>query len=144
MNVSSKGWLNVGDLLSAASLLLTVVGVIYGVWYTEISVAVDDGAKLPPRNHPEDRAAPLRRLRRVLLSKAIPLAIASLCVAVVYLPPSLCLVVQFIHGCLIQGPAILLHYDPIGTSFIVVEFFSISLACLSSARASALWKLTRK
>lgn len=132
-----------GDLLAAASLLLTVVGVIYGIWYGEISAAIDDGAKLPPRIHPEDRAAPLRNLRRVLLSKAIPLSIASLCVAFVYLPPSFHLVEQFVNGCLDQGPKILLHYDPIGTSFIVVELFSISLACLSFARAWVLWKLTR-
>lgn len=131
------------DLLAAASLLLTIVGVINGIWYGEISAAIDDGAKLPPRNHPEDRAAPLRRLRRVLRSKAIPLSIASLCIAFVYLPPSLQLVEQFIHGCLEQGPKILLRYDPIGTSFIVVELFSILLACLSFVRAWVLWKLTR-
>jgi hypothetical protein len=130
------------DLLSAASLLLTIVGVIYGIWYGEITSAIDNTSKLPSKEHPADRAAPLRRLRGVLCSKAIPLALASQCVSIVYLPPSLGLVVQFIHGWIRNGPAILLQYDPIGTSFIVVEFFSVSLAYLSSARAWTLWKLT--
>lgn len=42
------------DLLSAASLLLAVVGVIYGLWYGEISIALE--TKLPSRNLAEDRA----------------------------------------------------------------------------------------
>lgn len=132
------------DLLSAASLLLTVVGVIYGLWYAEISNAINEVPKIPPLSRPEDRAAPLRRLRQVLHSKAIPLAIASVCVALVFLPPSAALVLQFVHGCFRLGPSILLKYDAIATSFIAVELFSLALAYLSFARAWQLSQLTRK
>ena len=131
------------DLLSAASLLLTVVGVIYGLWYGEISKAIDDAPKIPPPTRPEDRAAPLKKLREVLHSKAIPLSIASVCVTLVFLPPATALVSQFVHGCFQLGPSILLKYDAIGTSFITVELFSLSLAYLSFIRAWRLRQLTR-
>lgn len=132
------------DLLSAATLLLTVVGVIYSLWYGEISKAIDDAPKIPPSTHPEDRAAPLKKLRDVLHSKAIPLSIASVCVTLVFLPPSAGLVFQFVHRCFQLGPSILKKYDAIATSFITVELFSISLAYLSSIRAWRLRQLTRK
>jgi hypothetical protein len=132
------------DLLSAASLLLTVVGVIYGIWYGEISKAIDDAAKLPPRTHSADRAAPLAKLREVLRSKAIPLSFASLCVALVFLPPSAVLIFQFACLCFHLGPSVLLKYDAIATSFITVEVFSLALAYWSFVRAWKLRQLTRE
>ena len=124
------------DLLSAASLLLTIVGVIYGLWYGEITKAIDDGSKLPPRVHPEDRVAPVKKLCECLRSKAIPLSIASICVSLVFLPPSMALVFHFVRACFQR-------YDAIATSFIIVEIFSLALAYLSLHRALKLWRLTR-
>lgn len=131
------------DLLSAATLLLTVVGVIYSLWYAEISSAINEGPKLPPRDHREDRRIPLKKLREVLHSKAVPLSVASLLVAIVFFPPSMSLAIRFARGCIQQGPSILSRYDAIATSFFTVEMFSLALAYFSLTRAVQLWKLTR-
>ena len=131
------------DLLSAASLLLTVVGIFYGLWYVEISNAIDSGAKLPPRDHPEDRTAPLKRLSETLRSKAIPLSIASLSVALVFLPPSLGIVVAFLVDLVRIGPCLLLKYDAIATAFVTVELFPLVLGYMSTVRAFSLWSLTK-
>jgi hypothetical protein len=132
-----------GDLLSAASLLLTVVGVIYSLWYQEISQAIDSAPQLPPPDHREDRAEPRKKLRAVLRTKALPLSVASICIALVFLPPSVALVFQFVHEYHQVGFSIFLKYDAITVSFILVELFSLSFAYLSSVRAWKLNHLTR-
>lgn len=131
------------DLLSAASLLLTVVGIFYGLWYVDISTAIDSGTKLPSHDHPEDRAAPIKRLHEILRSKAIPLSVASLCVALVFLPPSLKIVIAFSVDLVQVGPSLLRQYDAIATAFVVVELFSLGLACASTVRAFRLWQFAQ-
>jgi hypothetical protein len=130
------------DLLSAASLLLAVVGVIYGLWYAEISSALD--TKLPSRSHAEDRADVLKPIRRVFFAKAIPLSLGSGSIALVFLPPSVGIVCRFVNSLCRLGPSVILQYDAITTSFVMVEVFALALACLSLVRVLALWALIRK
>jgi len=129
------------DLLAAASLLLTVVSVLYGLWYEEISKAIENARKLPPASLVEDRVAPLKKMRATLYSRAIPLAIASICVALVFLPPSVTIMFHFAHRFCQLGLSIFMKYDAIVASFVLVELFALFLAYLSLARA---WKLMQK
>ena len=54
------------DLLAAASLLLTVLGVVYGTWYSEIITILDR----PIDVHPQNRGPIRQAVRSVLYSKA--------------------------------------------------------------------------
>jgi hypothetical protein len=112
------------DLLSAASLLLAIVGVLNGLWYAEISAAIS--LDLPP--HKEDREGPLRKIRSVLWGKALPLAAASLSVSSVFLPPSVMIVIQSLKGYRKNGISFLRNYDAIATSLVLVELFAAVLA----------------
>ena len=70
------------DLLSAASLFLAVLGVLFALWYPEISKALE--LKIPAFK--EDRAAPLRAIRAVYLSRVLPLSISAIIFSVVLIP----------------------------------------------------------
>lgn len=127
------------DLLSAASLLLAIVGVLNGIWYAEISAALE--LDLP--HHTEDRQRHLRKIRSVLWGKAVPLALASLSVSLVFLPPSVMIAIESLNGYSKQGISFLNNYDAIATSLVLVEVFAAVLAVHSIVWLAKLWsKLT--
>jgi hypothetical protein len=126
------------DLLSAASLLLAIIGVLNSLWYAEISAAL--ALKLP--RHAEDRQAPLLSIRSVLWAKSVPLALASLSVSLVFLPPSLMIAIESLKGYYKYGIAFLNNYDAIATSFVLVEVFATVIAAHSIVWACKLWKLS--
>jgi cytochrome c biogenesis factor len=76
------------DLLSAASLLLTVLGIVFGAWYPEIvnalAAAVDEKF--------DDRGAVRRTVRTALYGKALPLALAATILTALFLPDALAIV----------------------------------------------------
>lgn len=124
------------DLLSAASLLLAIVGVLNGLWYAEISAALS--LDLP--RHKEDRQGHLSKIRSVLWGKAVPLALASLSVTLVFLPPSAMIAVDSLKGYSKHGISFLTNYDAIATSFVLVEIFAAVLAVHSISWLFKLWK----
>lgn len=119
------------DLLSAASLLLAIVGVFYGLWYNDISSAL----ATPLPKHVLDKAAPLKQIRTVLFSKAIPLATASCSAALVFLPSTLGIIRESACGYATQGAAFVLTYDALKTSLVLVEVFTLVLAANSLMRS---------
>lgn len=69
------------DLLSAASILLAVVGILYGLWYGEIK----DALKEKVAAHPEDNGKAISHVSSVLSTRAIPLLVAASSVSVIFL-----------------------------------------------------------
>lgn len=61
------------DLLSAASLLLTVLTILYSLWHPDISTA----SGLPVDHFAANRHVVYRRARSVFFSKALPLCLAT-------------------------------------------------------------------
>lgn len=112
------------DLLSAASLLLAIVSVLYGLWYAEIVAAAD--FQVPP--HAEDRVKPFGVVRGVRWGKAIPVALAACLVAAVFLPDTLLIAAKSAKLYADNGFTGDLTYDAVSTSFCVVEAFAIALA----------------
>jgi hypothetical protein len=112
------------DLLSAASLLLAIVSVLYGLWYSEIVSAAD--VQVP--RHAEDCVRPLGAVRGVLWGKALPVALAACVVAAVFLPDTLRIAVASAKLYAGNGFPDNLTYDAVSTSFCVVEAFAIALA----------------
>lgn len=65
---------DIGDVLSAASLFLTLLGLLYAAWYSEVKEA----SGLSPKLQLEDRPPQVRKVRAALLTRVVPLLVGSL------------------------------------------------------------------
>jgi len=115
------------ELLTAASVLLAITGVLYALWHDDIVSALS--LKMP--QHKEDRGEYDKKLKSVLWSRAVPLLLATLCIMLVYLPPSIGIVVSSFTAYNSLGFENFKNYDPIATSFVLVEVFTSVLASQS-------------
>ena len=104
------------DLLSAASLLLAIITVIYGLWYDAIVKALE----IVPKDYKEDNAKHYQRVRLVRRSKAAPLMWISSLLTLVFLPDVLR--ISWLSGInyLRKGAAALCDYSAVTTSFVIV------------------------
>jgi hypothetical protein len=116
-----------GDLLSAASLLLTVLTILYSLWYPEINNASD----LPVDDHSANRKLPHEQARGVFLTKALPLSIATLALFVTATPPAL----DIMRHPFVRNFAL---YDAVSTIFVAVVAV---LLFLSGHIVKSAWKL---
>jgi len=112
------------DLLSSASLLLAVLGVLYGLWYPEIIAALE--IKVP--DFVEDRKRPYRQVSSVLYSRAFPLTIAAIGVSLIFLPDALKIVSDTVIEYQAQGIAYIRNYSAVHTAFCFVVAMSIAIA----------------
>jgi hypothetical protein len=117
VNISSE---STGDLLSAASLLLTVVSILYGLWYPEIIKAIE--TEVP--SHPQNRVKPHKEVSAVLWYKAIPLAIIAAPFGLIFLPDAVAVVCRAIRILISSGEG---GYDAVETAFCVVVLFSLAI-----------------
>jgi len=133
---------SVNDLLSGASLLLAVVSVLFGLWYAEIQKTIDT-KNIPA--HLEDRNPVIKEIAATLSTKSIPLSLASLLVAMVFLPNSVLLIIKAIET-IEQGGlvAALFQYNAVEAAFIAVELLAVALAIHTSTLLYKLGKLLKK
>ena len=122
-----------GDVLSASSVLLAILAVVYGVWQPEITAAL--GLKMPAEV--ADRGAEQDTLKSILRSKAIPLTLAAWTIALVFAPRALDLAVTVVR-CIGSKRC---QYDDVRAGFITIEVLLIALAAISSFQV---WKLRAK
>jgi hypothetical protein len=111
------------DLLSAASLLLTVLGVVFGAWYAEIIAAI--GMPIPA--HAPDRT-PVRDAVRAARAKALPLALASVMLTAIFLPDAITIVGSGIHAFWTLGCGAFHQYDAVQAAFVLVVVLIGALA----------------
>ncbi len=128
-----------GDLLSASSLLLAIIGIMYGFWYAELSNAKN--TKIP--DHAANCIAPRRKISRIVWTKALPLACASCLLALVFLPEAVRIVWESYTLCKQQGIS-LASYDTVRSAFCVVVGFKLALAIHLSTTFFQLNSLRRK
>ena len=112
---------SVGDLLTAASLLLAAVGVVYESWYGDLKAAIEE----PIPIHTADRGQVRDALRVALWRRAAPLALFSLCTGLVLLPDAIASVINSIRIYCNVKPA-LRSYDGLTTLFFTVEVFTLA------------------
>jgi hypothetical protein len=112
------------DVLSSASLLTAIIGALYALWFNEIVEALKK--EIP--KHAANRVKPRREVGAVWLTRALPLAAASLSIALVFLPPTVALFGESWLRYKSSGLPTLHTYDPIATSFCLVELLSLGLA----------------
>ena len=124
------------DILSSATLLLTIIGLLYTVWYPTMTEAL--ATKVP--QYPEDRIRPLPRVRDALKTKALPLAAASILLTLVFMPVAWSIAVRSMREFFAFGLAAGQHYDPVQAAFFLVvlasavfAFHTIALSCKLAA-----------
>jgi hypothetical protein len=119
-----------GDLLSSASLLLTLIALLYSLWYPEINQALDVKVK----SHAADRVKDHEQVRRVYLSKAIPLTVVAAALTIVFSPEFFKIVFQSFINLTQKRRLSVLDYDASSASFLLVIFgsalFSVHLFSL--------------
>jgi hypothetical protein len=119
-----------GDLLSAASLLTTVIGLLYTLWYPEIDHAASMSAVL---RDPAKTVAAQTTLR----TRALPLAASAVFLVVLLAWPAIQASTHiFAHD---AG-----GYDAVQACFVAVVLLLILLAVTSTSAALRVWGTLRR
>lgn len=112
-----------GDLLSSASLLFTLIGLLYSVWYAEIQRSLE--VKVKP--HALDRVPDHRLVRNTFRAKLLPVTIAALCLTAVFAPNAIRIVVDSIRQFRDAGIAAVTNYDAVAASIVLVVLGAVFL-----------------
>jgi hypothetical protein len=107
-----------GDLLSAASLLLASIGLLFSVWQPEITSAM----AVTSKGLRADRGPRIAQVRQALLFRALPLLLAILLIVVTCLPPAVAVIVHALTDDFGHS------YDPIKAMFVSVWILAVALA----------------
>jgi hypothetical protein len=124
------------NALSAASLLLAAVALIYGAWSGDIEREVTRDVS-PNANAKEKEKA---HTRAVLWGKAIPLAIAGWAIVAVFTPRTMLITFDTCRA-LVAGTW---RYGDVTTIFVLSTALSLALAIHLVSRVLALCKALRK
>lgn len=117
------------DAISAASLLMAVVAILYGAWYQEINHAT----RLSVPIH--DRHEPLAVVEAALFGRCLPLAAMGLLVVLVFLPDVLEIVWHAFGVARYRGLGAYETYDSARVAFCLV-------VVVGGAVAGHLWWMT--
>jgi hypothetical protein len=114
-----------GDLLSAASLLATIISLLYSIWYGEIKEA--QGAEIALQK--ADRGPAIERVRATLWYRAVPLLGSAGLLVVILLPSTIEIILSTWEACF--GPGTRLSYNPVEACFVAVYLVIIMLAAVT-------------
>lgn len=115
---------SMSDLLSASSLLMAIATILFSLWYADIVKALE----IAPKTYKEDNVAAHGTVSGVLLSKALPVAIMTLSVAVIFLPEAIRITKDSLSAYQGSGIAALENYDAVRTAYCFVTILSVALA----------------
>lgn len=118
-----------GDLLSASSLLVALVGLLYSTWYPEITAAAETPVPL------HDASKLISNMRSTLRTRAAPLLVLAVVLLVVLVPPAFAVVLQTVRH--LFGSRSGSQYDAVQACFIAV-FVALLLLAVT------LWTATRR
>jgi hypothetical protein len=118
-----------GDLLSASSLLVALVGLLYSTWYPEITAA----AEMPVPLH--DASKLRSSTRSTLRTRAAPLLMLAVLLLLVLVPPAFAVVLQGVQDLFGSRPGS--QYDAVQACFLAVVVALLLLAV-------TLWTATRR
>jgi hypothetical protein len=122
------------DLLSASSLLLAVVTVLLGLWYPEITKAIE--IQVPPVR--ANAGPQLRTIRTALRWRALPLAIGFLALWLIFLPDSLSVLDNTLDVITNGEKRKVAEYSASAAAFVAVDFASLLLCILTSIQCISL------
>lgn len=121
------------DVLAAAALLLTLLGVLYALWYQEIQTAIQTQPK-PVRTKADfDIAA------EVLWTRAIPLAAATILDFLVFAPAALGPTRAWLTDALRKPDQAITHYDPVPVAVNLASLLTLALVTETVRQGARLW-----
>jgi hypothetical protein len=127
--------------LSAASVLLAVIAILFSLWYS----AILDARDIAIPDHLEDAGPQRRQVRNALLSQAVPLTIGCVVLAVAFVPEAVRLGHEWIELAGDNGlEAALNAYDSVELSLFLVVLSMIGFAVWSLRALLALILIKRK
>src|SRR6185503_1680656 len=104
------------DLLTAVSMLVGAVGLLYGTWHAEICEALRTEVRPKRLERVRDRAA----VARAHNGRALPVAVAAWALVAIFTPTTVRLIVAGVRR-LFGDPTLFLRaYDPVPPAFIAV------------------------
>jgi len=109
------------DLLSAASLFLAVLGLLYSSWYGEVRQALD--LAIPP--HKDDRRPVLSKVSAAYYTRTLPLVIGAASVSIILLPDLLRTLWSSFHSYRDLGFCAIRSYDAVKTLFCAIWAMTI-------------------
>lgn len=112
-----------GDILSAASLLMAVVAILYSLWYVEIVEIL----KTEVPSHAADKHKPRARVSSVLWSRMVPLFLLSSPVSLIFIPDALGIIndsVTLLHNKKFSA----ISYSSTSAALIFVVIFSMAMS----------------
>lgn len=126
------------DAISAASLLMAVVAILYGAWYQEIMQAV----KISVPKH--DKQINFMLVSNVLVSRCLPLTVMAVIVFLVFLPDTIGIVQHSLSVLREMGVKSYSKYDSVRTAFCLVVFVSFTIAVHLCRLTITLMEVRRK
>ncbi|WP_143543323.1 hypothetical protein [Salinicola salarius] len=111
------------DLLSASSLLMAIAAILFSLWYGDISKALE----ISPKPHREDNVAAKNSVSNAIFSKALPVAIMALSLALIFLPDAIRIAKDSI-SIYFSSERDLFRYDAVRTAYCFVTILSAVLA----------------
>jgi len=128
------------DLLSASSLLMAVVAILFSLWYSEISSALG----IEQKKYAEDNKGNRQLVRNILVSKAIPVTFMAVLVSLTFLPDSVLLMKESFYTYQFKGINALESYSAVKTAYCLVTLMTVVLAIYMCVLSYKLWKLMKR
>lgn len=127
------------DLLSAASLLMAVIAILYSLWYTELTELLS----ISPKTHKEDNVADCYSVKSALIKKSTPLSVLALLIALIFLPDAIKISCEAISTFQNYGLEAASRYNAVKMAYCLVSVVSIALALYITSLSINLFKLWR-
>lgn len=127
------------DLLSAASLLMAVIAILYSLWYPELTEQLN----ISPKPHKEDNVAACHSVKNALIKKATPLSALALLIAIIFLPDAMKILCDAISTYQSYGIKAASRYNAVKMAYLLVSVASIALALYITTLSINLFKLWR-
>ncbi|MFW0753187.1 hypothetical protein ACN1C3_00345 [Pseudomonas sp. H11T01] len=128
------------DLLSASSLLLAIAAILFSLWYSEISKALD----VLPAKFKEDNVSNYRLVKNVLYGKALPVAVMAALIALIFLPDAIRITIESFVSLSSADTRDTYSYDAVRTAYCFVSILSIILAFYMVGLTAGLCSLCKK
>jgi len=129
------------DVLSAGSLLLAVLAVLFGLWYSDIAAALQ--VEVP--THLEDAGRQRRQVADAIKTRAAPLAAAAATLLAIFLPEAIRLTSHWVQRAYDNGLwNAVRSYDPVELSIVAVVLFLAVLTAYTLSLIPRLIRLKRK
>lgn len=124
------------DLLGAAGVLLTVVGILFGMWHSDFQQLLNTPIDTFYRNNNKLRIS----VRSTLWSKAVPLAACSALSCLVFIPETATVIVDAVRRFWSDPTAAIGSYSAVRTAFCLVCLMTGGIAYLSVNVVIQLWQ----